>query len=73
MFALVAMGYMWAQMAQAALKKLETGAGGRDDFYESKLVTARFFFARMLPESDARFKAVMAGADSVMTLKAASF
>ncbi|MCB9990090.1 MAG: acyl-CoA dehydrogenase C-terminal domain-containing protein [Rhodospirillales bacterium] len=73
MFALVALGYMWVQMAQAAQKKLAKGADGREDFYESKIKTARFFFARMLPESDARFKAVMAGADSIMDLEAANF
>ena len=72
MFALVALGYMWAQMAQAAYKKLDEGTDNKD-FYESKIKTARFFFARMLPESDARFKAVMAGAESIMALEAANF
>src|SRR5690606_17623368 len=60
MLALVALGYMWVQMAQAAHRKREEGADGREGFYESKIKTARFFFTKMLPESDARFKAVMA-------------
>lgn len=64
-FALVAMGYMWIQMAQVAQEKLKSGKGNKK-FYESKLKTARFFFARMLPETDWHFKAVMAGAESLM-------
>lgn len=64
-FALVAMGYMWIQMAEVAKKKLENGEGDKK-FYEAKIKTARFFFARMLPEADWHFKAIMAGADTLM-------
>lgn len=64
-FALVAMGYMWIQMVEVAQAKLEEGAGDKK-FYEAKIKTARFFFARMLPEADWHFKAVMAGADTLM-------
>ena len=71
-FALVAIGYMWCQMVDAARAKIESGEGDKA-FYESKLDTARFFFARMLPEADARFKMIMAGADSLMALDAESF
>jgi hypothetical protein len=66
LFALTAMGYMWARMAQASLGK--TG-----DFYEGKIHTARFFFARMLPEGEARFRNLMAGADTLMAIKASAF
>ena len=71
-FALVAMGYMWIQMAEVAQKKLAEGADNKE-FYESKIKTARFFFARMLPEADWHFKAVMAGKDSLMELDEAQF
>ena len=64
-FALVAMGYMWIQMAEIAQKKLAEGTENKK-FYEAKIKTARFFFARMLPEADWHFKAVMAGADTLM-------
>lgn len=73
MFALVAMGYMWAQMAKVALEKLEAGTNGRDDFYDSKVKTARFYFARILPETEAHFRKAMAGAESLMELEAANF
>jgi alkylation response protein AidB-like acyl-CoA dehydrogenase len=73
MFALVAMGYMWAQMAQVAQQKLADGDSDQKEFLESKAQTARFFFQKMLPEADARFKAVMAGADSIMEMKESAF
>lgn len=67
MFALVAMGYMWAKMAKAALqKKSESGARLDSSFYEAKIKTARFFFERMLPESEGRFRAAMSGAKTLM-------
>ncbi|MEM7617957.1 MAG: acyl-CoA dehydrogenase C-terminal domain-containing protein [Pseudomonadota bacterium] len=71
-FALVAMGYMWIQMAKVAQEKLAECAGDKE-FYESKIKTARFFFARMLPEADWHFKAVMSGAESLMELDEAQF
>jgi len=71
-FALVAMGYMWIQMAKVAQEKLEAGDGDKE-FYESKIKTARFFFARMLPEADWHFKAIMSGAESLMELDEAQF
>ncbi len=71
-FALVAMGYMWIQMAKVAQEKLAEGVDNKK-FYESKIKTARFFFARMLPESDWHFKAVMAGKDSLMELNEDEF
>ncbi|GJL85782.1 MAG: acyl-CoA dehydrogenase [Micavibrio sp.] len=64
-FALVALAFMWCKMVIAAQAKLESGEGDKK-FYESKITTARFFMARVLPETDARFKMVMAGADTVM-------
>ncbi len=71
-FALVAMGYMWIQMVEAAQKKLDEGTDNKA-FYESKIKTARFFFARMLPEADWHFKAVMAGAESLMDMDESEF
>lgn len=71
-FALVAMAYVWALMAEKAMEKLESGEGDKA-FYESKLHTARFFMTRMLPEGDARFKMVMAGAEPLMAMPADGF
>lgn len=65
MFALVAMAYMWCQMVKAAQKKLAEGSGDKT-FYESKLKTARFFMERVLPETEARFRMISAGAKTLM-------
>lgn len=73
MFALVAMGYMWCLMAQAAQRKLADDSVQDKAFYESKIQTARFFFERMLPETDYRFRAIMAGAGGLMELDAGNF
>lgn len=71
-FALVALAYMWTRMVKAAQEKLKKGEG-RAEFYDEKIKTAQFFFARMLPEAEARFKMVTAGADSLMALKEEQF
>lgn len=64
-FALVALAFMWCKMVKVAKAKLAVGEGDKK-FYESKLKTAKFFMERMLPEADARFKMVMAGAATLM-------
>ncbi|WP_286263227.1 acyl-CoA dehydrogenase C-terminal domain-containing protein [Thalassotalea atypica] len=40
-----AMAYVWAKMAQVAMTKVDTN----DEFYVSKIKTARYFFQRLLP------------------------
>jgi hypothetical protein len=55
-------------MAEAALGK-ET----QDDFYASKLGTARFYFARLLPRIHSLSASVRAGSDSLYLLDAAQF
>lgn len=71
-FALVAMAYMWCLMVKAALEKIESGEGDQE-FYKSKITTACFFMTRMLPEADARFKMVLAGASPLMELEEKDF
>ncbi|MEM7022650.1 MAG: acyl-CoA dehydrogenase C-terminal domain-containing protein [Pseudomonadota bacterium] len=72
LFALVAMAYMWAGMAEIALAKLEQGTGDAA-FYEAKLATARFFMAKMLPETGALFAQIMAGSAPLMQFEDAAF
>lgn len=73
LFALVAVGFMWVQMAKVAREKLAAGAGDRAAFYESKILTAKFFFDRMFPEYESRYRAAMAGKESLMLLKVEGF
>lgn len=73
MFALVAMGYMWARMAKIATEKLAEGHLERSPFYTGKIKTARFFFEKMLPETEGRFRMIMAGASPLMTMEKEEF
>nr|WP_298144522.1 acyl-CoA dehydrogenase C-terminal domain-containing protein [uncultured Pseudomonas sp.] len=67
-FGYTAYAYMWALMARAAL-----GKEAQDDFYASKLGTARFYFARILPRIHSLSASVKAGSESLYLLNAAQF
>lgn len=67
LFGLVSLGYMWAQMAKIALEKRGT-AGDDAAFYDAKLVTARFFMERLLPQTGALWAAIRSGKGSTMAL-----
>ncbi len=72
LFGLVALGYMWCRIAEAALAKLPK-ANGSAPRYSAKLVTARFFMERMLPETAAHLARIQAGAASTMELPDEAF
>ena len=67
LFGLVALGYMWCRIAEAVLAKLPK-ADGSAARLNAKLVTARFFMERMLPETATRLARIEAGAGSTMEL-----
>jgi hypothetical protein len=67
LFGLVALGYMWARIAEAALAKADDAA------MKAKLVTGRFFVERMLPETAAHLARIEAGAGSIMELADEAF
>src|SRR5436853_960674 len=73
LFGLVALAYMWAQMAKAAQDKLKDGANGSEERMKAKLVTGKFFMERVLPESAAHLKRITTGADTMMALPAEAF
>tara|TARA_R110000751_G_scaffold95381_8_gene186550 strand:- start:34202 stop:35998 length:1797 start_codon:yes stop_codon:yes gene_type:complete len=73
LFGIVAIGYMWAQMAKIAQSKLDAAAGDDADYYNNKLITARFFMERLMPETALRRQRIEVGADSTMALEAAAF
>jgi len=70
LFGLVALGYMWCRIAEAAHEKLAADSSGR---MNAKLVTARFFMERMLPETATHLARIQAGAGSVMEMPADLF
>jgi hypothetical protein len=61
--------YFFARMAKIALEKLDSG----DDFYKAKLATARFYYARLLPETASLIRQARSGAASLMALDADLF
>ncbi|MCZ8375663.1 MAG: acyl-CoA dehydrogenase C-terminal domain-containing protein [Beijerinckiaceae bacterium] len=73
LFGLVALGYMWALQVKAAQAKLAEGANGSTERLETKLVLARFFAERMLPETGAQLARITSGADAIMSLPADRF
>lgn len=60
--------WLWARMAAVALERQ-----GEDDFYASKLGTARFYFARLLPRIHSLSATVRAGSASLYLLEAGQF
>lgn len=57
-------GYFFARMASVALKKI--AAGDTDPFYQAKLQTARFYFAKLFPETATLMRTARAGSKSLM-------
>ena len=68
----VAVGWQWLRMATVAGAKLAAGTGDRR-FLEAKLKTARFYFARVLPETGTLLAAIQSGAAPIMAFDAAEF
>ena len=66
------LAWCWTKMAAVSIAALKHDPPDRG-FYEAKLATARFFFARLLPRADAHLDALDAGADTVMSLPADQF
>ncbi|MEW5012061.1 MAG: acyl-CoA dehydrogenase C-terminal domain-containing protein [Cycloclasticus sp.] len=70
LFGLVAVAYMWAQMAQ----KIDARQGNMTaEFYDAKLVTGLFYMQHLLPQTTALSASIMLGGDSVMALKENQF
>ena len=61
--------YFWARMAKVALDKQGSG----DPFYTAKLHTARFYFAKLLPETASLIRTARAGLAPLMAMDEALF
>jgi len=61
--------YFFARMAKVALEK----QGGDDPFYKAKLTTARFYFAKLLPETAGLIRSCRAGLKPLMEMDEALF
>jgi hypothetical protein len=61
--------YFFARMAKVALAKKDSG----DPFYTAKLHTARFYFAKLLPETAGLIRTARAGVAPLMAMDEALF
>ncbi|HIF18312.1 MAG TPA: acyl-CoA dehydrogenase [Cycloclasticus sp.] len=70
LFGLVAMAYMWAQIAV----QIKSDAGSMsEEFYDAKLKTSLFYMQRILPKTGALLSNIMSGSDNTMSLDAEQF
>jgi alkylation response protein AidB-like acyl-CoA dehydrogenase len=69
---IVALGSMWLMMAEAAQKALADGRGDKA-FMEAKLVTARHFAERFMPDAGALRRKIEAGSEAMMALTPEQF
>ncbi len=63
----VTLAYFWARMAVVAREKI-AAADGDASFYEAKLMTARFYFERLLPRTRGLKETMLAGAGNLMDM-----
>jgi alkylation response protein AidB-like acyl-CoA dehydrogenase len=68
----VCLGWCWLAAAGVATRKLAAGDADAD-FYKAKIVTAQFYFGRLLPRAEAHAAAARAGAAGLMALTADQF
>ncbi|WP_373488725.1 acyl-CoA dehydrogenase C-terminal domain-containing protein [Blastomonas sp.] len=65
---IVALGLMWLRMMRASITAIEAGTGNAQ-FYETKLVTARYFAERIMPDAGSLRRKIEAGGDVIMALE----
>ena len=61
--------YFFARMAKIAIEKKDSG----DPFYAAKLHTARFYFAKLLPETAGLIRSARSGVAPLMAMEEAMF
>ncbi len=68
LFGYVAYAHMWAMMAHAASHDASAG-----DFEKAKITTAKFYFAKLLPQVESLAARIKAGPETVMALDESLF
>jgi hypothetical protein len=72
LFGLVALAYMWAHIARAAIAKKDAPNGDASAM-EGKLLRGKFFMEHIMPETSLRLARITAGAGTMMALEAEQF
>ena len=65
--------YLFARMAKIAIEKKASLQGTGDAFYAAKLHTARFYFAKLLPETASLIRSARSGVAPLMAMEEAMF
>ncbi|WP_152208533.1 acyl-CoA dehydrogenase C-terminal domain-containing protein [Marinobacter changyiensis] len=65
LMALTTIGYLWSRMANVAQQQLDAGTGNTA-LLESKLVSARFYFEKLLPETQWLLQDIVSGKAAIM-------
>ncbi|NRA60391.1 MAG: acyl-CoA dehydrogenase C-terminal domain-containing protein, partial [Psychrobium sp.] len=68
----VTLAYFWAKMADVAQRKLSEGTGD-SAFYQAKIDTARFYFARILPRTLSHAAMITAGNSTLAAIDSEHF
>ena len=72
LFGLVAIGYMWARIAEGAQARKAADAS-QAAVMDAKLMTGKFYMERMLPETGLRLARINTGAATMMAMPAEAF
>ena len=71
LFGLTLLGFMWARIAKAVLARKAKGEASEE--LEAKLILAKFFNERMMPEAGAHLARLTSGAGAIMAMPAEAF
>jgi hypothetical protein len=66
------LAYFWADIARLAAEKLAAGTT-EAAFYEAKIQTAKFYFARILPRTRTHVATMLSGANNLMDMPEENF
>jgi alkylation response protein AidB-like acyl-CoA dehydrogenase len=67
-FGYTAMAFVWAKMAQVSLSQQQSNGESGEDFYQSKLHTARYFFSRLLSRRLSLIASAKSGSDCLFAI-----
>jgi alkylation response protein AidB-like acyl-CoA dehydrogenase len=72
LFALTAIGFMWAQMAKISLDKIAKNEDS-NGFHKAKIATGRFYMTKLIGQTSSLLVVIMSGKQSIMDLDEAAF
>jgi len=68
MMGIVVTGWMWGRMAKIALAKLAAKEGDAD-FYKGKIICAKYWMERLIPECPMLLERIQAGSETLMAFE----